>query len=588
MSDPPSRLRSILNHLRPHPAAPVNFHTLSPTTFLERAASIEPDAEAIFHITVNGAVLRRSYAEFADRARGLAYYFLKHGYRRVGILAPNTPAFLESIYGIVAAGAAIVPANYRLKPEDIAYIFDFAEVDCIIVDNEFVGLLDAYKEKHENVPLIIDMVDFLPREQVHACLKAVTNLVYQDTDATEGQLSGPFDDAVLEGLKHDISQGSHGWAGLHAQARSEDDMLAIPFTSGTTSKPKGVVYTHRGSYLAAMANIIESGLNVGRCKYLWTLPMFHAVGWTFPWSVVAVRGTNVCLRKIDYPLIWRLLKEEGITHFNAAPTVNTLLVAAKEAEKLPHEVKVTVAASPPTGYLFEQMTKLNLIPVHVYGMTETYGPITKCYTLPEWDHLPPTEKYAKMSRQGHGFITSQPIRVIKQDQPQGVLIDVAKDGKEIGEIVFMGNICAKEYYKDPAATRELFAGGVLHSGDLAVWHPDGSAQIQDRAKDIIISGGENISSVALESMLAQHPDILEAGAVAVPDSHWGERPKVYVTVKEGKSVTGDEIISWARHQSDISRFMVPREVEIVDELPKTSTGKIKKNDLREWAKRGRT
>ncbi|KAI1021574.1 hypothetical protein LB504_012904 [Fusarium proliferatum] len=587
MSDPPSRIRSILNHLRPHPTAPVNFHTLSPTTFLERAASIEPDAEAIFHITVNGAVLRRSYAEFADRARGLAYYFLKHGYRRVGILAPNTPAFLESIYGIVAAGAVIVPTNYRLKQDDIAYIFDFAEVDCIIVDNEFVGLLDAYKEKHQSVPLIVDMVDLPPRAHVHSCLEVVANLARQDTDATKGQLSGPFDEAVLEGLKHDIDQGSHGWAGLHAQARSEDDMLAIPFTSGTTSRPKGVVYTHRGAYLAALANIIESGLNIGRCKYLWTLPMFHAIGWTFPWSVVAVRGTNVCLRKIDYPLIWKLLKEEGITHFNAAPTVNTLLVAAKEAERLPQEVKVTVAASPPTGYLFEQMTKLNLMPVHVYGMTETYGPITKCYILPEWDNLPPQEKFAKMSRQGHGFITSQPIRVIKPDQPQGVLIDVARDGKEVGEIVFTGNICAKGYYKDPEATRQLFAGGVLHSGDLAVWHPDGSAQIQDRAKDIIISGGENISSVALESMLAQHPDILEAGAVAVPDSHWGERPKVYITVKDGKSVKGEEVISWAKHQSDISKFMVPREVEVVDELPKTSTGKIKKNVLREWAKHGR-
>ncbi|UPK89342.1 hypothetical protein LCI18_000277 [Fusarium solani-melongenae] len=565
MSGPPSRIRSILNHLRPHPAASPSFHTLSPTTFLERAASIEPDAEAIFHITVNGAVLRRSYAEFADRARGLAYYLLKHGYRRVGILAPNTPAFLESIYGIVAAGAVIVPANYRLKPDDISYIFDFAEVDCIVVDNEFVGLLDAYKEKHQNVPFIVDL----------------------DTDATEGQLCGPFDEAVLEGLKHDIDQGSQGWAGLHAQARSEDDMLAIPFTSGTTSRPKGVVYTHRGAYLATLANIIESGLNIGRCKYLWTLPMFHAIGWTFPWSTVAVRGTNVCLRKVDYPLLWKLLKEEGITHFNAAPTVNTLLVAAKEAERLPQEVKVTVAASPPSGHLFEQMTNLNLIPVHVYGMTETYGPITKCYTLPEWDDLPPHEKYAKMARQGHGFITSLPIRIIKPDQPQGVLIDVAKDGKEIGEIVFLGNICAKEYYKDPEATRQLFAGGVLHSGDLAVWHPDGSAQILDRAKDIIISGGENISSVALESMLVEHPDVLEAGVVAVPDSHWGERPKAYVTVKEGKAVTGDEIISWAKHQSDISRFMVPREVEVVNELPKTSTGKIKKNVLREWAKHGR-
>ncbi|KAF7550205.1 hypothetical protein G7046_g8092 [Stylonectria norvegica] len=564
MSGPPSRIRSILNHLRPQSPIPPHVHTLSPTIFLERAAAIEPNAEAIFHVTVNGAILRRSYGEFADRARGLAYYLKKHSYKRVGILAPNTPAFLESIYGIVAAGGVVVPVNYRLKQDDISYIFDFAEVDCIIVDAEYVGLLDSFRKKHANVPLVID----------------------EDTDATEGQLCGPFDEAVLEGLNYDHEQGHLGWAGLHSQARDEDDMLAIPFTSGTTSKPKGVVYTHRGAYLATLANIIESGLNIDRCKYLWTLPMFHAMGWTFPWSVVAVRGVNVCLRKIDYALLWKLLKEEGITHFNAAPTVNTLLTAHKDAERLPQKVLVTVAASPPSGHLFEKMTDLNLIPVHVYGMTETYGPITKCYTLPEWDDLPPHEKYAKMARQGHGFITSLPIRIIKPDQPEGVLIDVAKDGKEIGEIIFYGNICAKEYFKDPEATRKLYAGGALHSGDLAVWHPDGSAQIMDRAKDIIISGGENISSVALESMLAEHPDILEAGVVAIPDSHWGERPKAYVTVKEGKTVQGDEVISWAKHQSDISKFMVPREVEVVKELPKTSTGKIKKNVLREWAKHG--
>lgn len=339
---------------------------------------------------------------------------------------------------------------------------------------------------------------------------------------------------------------------------------------------------------------------------------FHAVGWTFPWSVCAVRGTHVCLRKIDYPLIWKLLKEEGITHFNAAPTVNTLLCAHADAEVLPRPVRVTVAASPPTAHLFEQMTNLNLLPVHVYGLTETYGPITRGYMLPEWDQLPKHEKYANMARQGHGFLTALPARVIKADQPEGVLIDVAKDGKEIGEIVFSGNICCKGYYKDAEATRKLFAGGVLHSGDLAVLHPDGSIQIQDRAKDIIISGeppnpsprhnykplltnhphpptgGENISSVALESMLVEHPAILEAGVVAVPDSHWGERPKAYVTVK-GDAQTelrGSEVIEWARTHSAISKFMVPREVEIVRELPKTSTGKIKKNELREWAKKG--
>ncbi|KAK1955999.1 AMP-binding enzyme [Colletotrichum sublineola] len=569
MSSPPSRLKNILGHFlssapkKDEPQPKHHIHQLSPTFFLERAAAIEPDAEAIFHVTANGQTLRRTYTEFADRARGLAYYLKKHGFKRVGILAPNTPAFLESIFGIAAAGGVNVGVNYRLKPDDITYIFDFAEVDSIIVDREFVPLLDEFKTKHPNVPFIVDT----------------------DTDATEGELSGPFDDAVLEGLQYDSLHGQ-GWAGLHSQCGNEDDMLAIPFTSGTTSRPKGVVYTHRGAYLAAIGNVIESGLNyhTGRCRYLWTLPMFHAVGWTFPWAVTAVRGTHVCLRKIDYPLIWKLLKEEGVTHFNAAPTVNTLLCSAKEAEKLPHEVRVTVAASPPSAHLFEQMTNLNLFPVHVYGMTETYGPITKGYHMPSWETLPTSEKYAKMARQGHGFVTSLPIRVVKTEQPEGVLVDVAKDGKEIGEIVFFGNICAKEYYKDPDATRKLFDGGALHSGDLAVWHPDGSAQILDRAKDIIISGGENISSVALEGMLVQHPDLLEAAVIAVPDSHWGERPKAYVTVKEGKALKGEDLILWAKHQSNISKFMVPREVEVVNELPKTSTGKLKKNVLREWAK----
>lgn len=308
----------------------------------------------------------------------------------------------------------------------------------------------------------------------------------------------------------------------------------------------------------------------------------------FPWAVTAVRGTHYCLRKIDYPLIWSLLKSEPITHFNAAPTVNTLLCASPSAAKLEKPVRVTVAASPPTAHLFEQMTNLNLIPVHVYGLTETYGPITKGYHMPAWEEIPLKEKYAHMARQGHGFLTSLSIRIIKPEQPPNILIDVAKDGKEIGEIVFLGNICAKEYYKDPSATEKLFAGGVLHSGDLAVWHEDGSAQILDRAKDIIISGGENISSVALEAMLVQHPKVLEAGVVAVSDSHWGERPKAFITVKEGEKLEGEDVIQWAKKESSISRFMVPREVEIVEELPKTSTGKVKKNVLRQWAKGDRS
>ncbi len=402
--------------------------------------------------------------------------------------------------------------NYRLKPEDITYIFEHADVEAIIVDAEFLPLLHGFRKANPKIPLIVDA----------------------DTDATEGELSGQFDEAVLEGLKYDAESGAKGWVGLETQVGNEEDVIALAYTSGTTARPKGVEYTHRGAYVAALGNVIESGLNFhngrwlvnsrafsslfvrvsrsrqtscGAClspvsfalnskadsdiydsRYLWTLPMFHAMGWTFPWAVTAVRGTHYCLRKVDYPEIWRLLKDEHITHYNAAPTVNTILCADKEAARLPHHVQVTVAASPPTPHLFEQMTQLNLHPVHVYGLTETYGPITKGYILPSWDLLRKQEKYKKMARQGHGFVTSLPIRVIKTDVPEGTIVDVKMDGKELGEIVCLGNICAKGYYKDSVATRKLFSGGVLHTGDLAVWHDDGAAQILDRAKDIIISG----------------------------------------------------------------------------------------------------
>ncbi|KAJ6144777.1 Acetate/butyrate--CoA ligase peroxisomal [Penicillium chermesinum] len=554
MSGVSSRLASLLAHVKPGSTpAPLehsfNRHTLSPTFFLPRAAAIEPDAEAIYHVTADNQILRRSYRETAERASGFAYYLKKHGYARVGILAPNTPAFLESIFGIAAAGLINVAVNYRLKGEDIAYIFEHGGVDIILVDKEFEPLLKTYRAQNPNVPFLVD----------------------DDKFSEPWKPIGNFGAAIQEGWDYDKEVGGHGWAGLEAQAADEESIIALAYTSGTTARPKGVEYTHRGCYLAAVGNLIESGLNFhsGRAKYLWTLPMFHAMGWTFPWAVTAARGTHYCLRKIDYPMIWRLLKEEKVTHFNAAPTVNTLLCNDPNAEKLSHYVRVTVAASPPTPHLFEQMTNLNLHPVHVYGMTETYGPITKGYHLPQWEDLPLKEKYQKMARQGHGFITSLPVR---------------KDGKEIGEIVFVGNICARGYYKDPEATRKLFAGGVLHSGDLAVWHPDGAIQILDRAKDIIISGGENISSVALESMLATHPDILEVGVVSVPDSHWGERPKAFVTVKSSKTLEGKDVIAWARNVSGISKFMIPREVEVVSELPKTSTGKIRKNVLREWVK----
>jgi acyl-CoA synthetase (AMP-forming)/AMP-acid ligase II len=441
---------------------------------------------AIYHVTANKKVLKRTYAEFADRARGFAYYLKKYGYKRVGILATNTPAFLEAVFAAGGADAVQIgllissqivtsidqfkAINYRLKHDDISYIFQHSEADVIVVDEEFIDLLDEYRKERPDIPLIIDT----------------------DTDQNDAENGGAYDRAVLEGLKYDEELGGKGWEGLTTQVEDEDSTIALAYTSGTTARPKGVEYTHRGTYLAALANVIESGLNIEtngqRAKYLWTLPMFHATGWTFPWSVTSARGTHYCLRKIDYPEIWRVLKEEGITHFNAAPTVNTLLCADKNAEKLPRHVRVTVAGSPPTPLLFQQMTALNLHPVHVYGMTETYGPITKCYFKSEWNDLPEDEKFANMSRQGNGFITSTAVRVIRKDLPEGVIVDVARDGNEIGEIVFTGNICARGYYRDPEATRQLWAGGFIHSGDLAVWYKNGEVKILDRAKDIIISG----------------------------------------------------------------------------------------------------
>lgn len=479
-----------------------NHHSLSPTLFLPRAAQIEPDAPAIYHRNVNNHVIRRTYGEFADRASAFAYFLKKKGYKRIGVLLTNTPSFLYTTFGAGAAGAIVIAINYRLKKDDISYIFQHADADYIIVDREFTDLLDDYRAAKPNVPILVD----------------------DDTnDTNTGEEQGAFGDALREGAEYDKQNGSQGWDGLAAQAPNEMDVNALAYTSGTTARPKGVEYTHRGCYLGAVGNVIESGLGyhgTERAKYLWTLPMFHAMGWTFPWAVTAARGTHYCLRKIEYPYIWKLLKEEGITHFCAAPTVNTLLCADSNASKLEQPVRVTVAASPPTAHLFEVMTGLNLHPVHVYGLTETYGPITKGYHLQNWTDLPVKERYAKMARQGHGFVMSLPVRVIKtgDDVELSHIEDVNKDGKEIGEIVFLGNICVRGYYKDEAATRKLFAGGVLHSGDLAVWHPDGAIQILDRAKDIIISGTSNSHTSPILLCITFHMLIPSQAAKTSPAS----------------------------------------------------------------------
>jgi acyl-CoA synthetase (AMP-forming)/AMP-acid ligase II len=561
MPGPRDRLAQLSSHISAARCDRHNRHHLSPTHFLPRAAEIEPAAIAVHHTGADGISFRRSYAELARRASGLAYHLRHNAFERVGILCPNTPAFLESLFAIGAAAGVSVGINSRLSVDDIAFILVQSEVDLVVVDRELVPLLDEFRRLRPSIKFLID--------------------------EDRGVGIGDYEDAIASGIALDDSQGARGWAGLEAQADDEDDMIALAYTSGTTSRPKGVTYTHRGVYLAALANVVESGLNMAtaRCGYLWTLPMFHATGWTFPWAVTAARGTHYCLRTIDHAHIWQLLSHEPISNFCAAPTVNTLLCASPAARRLERPVRVTVAASPPSAHLLQQMEQLNLLPVHVYGLTETYGPITKGYFIPQWAQLPPGERYEKMARQGHGFLTALPLRVVKPAAAgRGEFIDVERNGLEIGEVICFGNICAKEYYKDPEATRKMFLGGGLHSGDLAVHHEDGSVQIVDRAKDIIISGGENISSVALEALLVQHDAVLEAAVVAVEDAQWGERPMAFVTLKEGAQLRPADLIAWARGRRSISRFMVPREVAVVRELPKTGTGKLQKNVLRSWAK----
>ncbi|KAI4141768.1 MAG: hypothetical protein LQ340_007542 [Diploschistes diacapsis] len=325
MSAPQSRLARLLSHFTTSSLATStaidtfehnhHIHQLSPTFFLPRAAEVEPDALAIYHLSSNSTIIRRTYRDFADRARGLAYYIKHKGWRKVGILCPNTPAFLEAIFGIAAAGAVNVGVNYRLQATDVAYIFGHSDAEAIIVDAAYEPLLSSYRQAHPLIPILVD----------------------SDTNSS----SGPYCAAILEGLQLDTTAGSLGWAGLSAQCADEHSLIALAYTSGTTGRPKGVEYTHRGAYLAALGNVIESGLayHSSRARYLWTLPLFHAMGWTFPWAVTAARGTHYCLRQIDYPEIWRLLKEERITHFSAAPTVNTLLCADKGAQRLEQEVR---------------------------------------------------------------------------------------------------------------------------------------------------------------------------------------------------------------------------------------------------------
>jgi fatty-acyl-CoA synthase len=513
---------------------------LTPVSFLERSACVFPDRTAVVH-----GPRRYTYRQFADRANRLASALRADGlarHDRVAFLCPNIPAMLEAHYGVPAAGGILVAINTRLGTDEIGYILGHSGARFLFVDAELEGLVKPLG------------------------LQALTMVRVDDT----GAAGDPYEDFLGRGTTEPVAS----WL------ESEDETIAINYTSGTTGRPKGVMYSARGAYLNAIGEVIESGLGFG-ARYLWTLPMFHCNGWCFTWGVTAVGGTHICLRKVESGRIWDLLESEGITHYNGAPTVQIGVVNDPRAHRLARPVTVTVAGAPPSPTLLAKLKELNFRPVHVYGLTETYGPHTVCEWHPEWDALPGEEQARLAARQGQGYAVFDLVRVV-----DGEMRDVPRDGETLGEVVMRGNNVMTGYFEQPEATAEAFRGGWFHSGDIGVWHPDGYIELRDRQKDIIISGGENISTIEVEQAVAKHPAVLECAVVAIPDDKWGERPKAFVTLKPGAAATEADIVDFCRQH--IAHFKCPAAVAFGD-LPKTSTGKIQKFVLRdrEWAGRAK-
>jgi fatty-acyl-CoA synthase len=513
---------------------------LTPLSFLARSAAVFPDKTAVVH-----GDRRYAYRELEARVHRLASALRARGlgrHDRVAFLCPNIPAMLEAHYGVPAAGGVLVAINTRLNTDEIGYILQHSGARFLFVDAELEGLVKPLD---------------LPR---------VTVVRVDDTGAP----GDPYEDFLATGAPDPVES----WL------EDEEETISINYTSGTTGRPKGVMYSHRGAYLNALGEIIETGMSFDT-RYLWTLPMFHCNGWCFTWGVTAVAGAHICLRRVEPARIWELIDGEGVTHYNGAPTVQIGVVNHPQAHRLARPVTVTVAGAPPSPTLLGRLKELGFRPVHVYGLTETYGPHTVCAWHEEWDALPPDEQARLAARQGQGYVVADLVRVVDGD-----LRDVPRDAQTLGEVVMIGNNVATGYFEQPDATAEAFRGGWFHSGDLAVWHPDGYIELRDRKKDIIISGGENISTIEVEQAVAKHPAVLECAVVAIPDEKWGERPKAFVTLKPGAAATEGEIIEFCRQH--IAHFKCPAAVEFGD-LPKTSTGKVQKFVLRdkEWGGRAK-
>ena len=527
---------------------PANFQPLTPLAFLERAAAVFPDQTAIIHG-------RRSstYAEFYARARRLASALAKRGISRgdtVSVMLANTPAMLEAHYGVPMTGAVLNTLNTRLDASTIAFTIDHAETKILITDREFSKTIREAVSLATTKPLLID---------------------YDDPEFTgAGDCLGAIEYEAL------LAEGTEDFA----WKLPDDEWRAITlnYTSGTTGDPKGVVYHHRGAYLLAIGNVVTCGM-AKHPVYLWTLPMFHCNGWCFPWSISAVAGTHVCLRAVRARAMYDAIADHKVTHLCGAPIVMaTLLNApASETRPLPHVVEFFTAAAPPPEAVLAAMRAAGFNVTHLYGMTETYGPAVINDWHHEWDALDPAEQASRKARQGVRYLPLEALDVLDPD----TMRPVPRDGQTLGEVMFRGNVVMKGYLKNRPATEKAFAGGWLHSGDLGVMHPDGYVQLKDRSKDIIISGGENISSIEVEDALYKHPSVQAAAVVAKPDEKWGETPCAFVELKPGAEISADDIIAWCRNH--LASYKCPRHV-VFTELPKTSTGKIQKFKLRELAK----
>ncbi len=517
---------------------------LTPLLYLERAAEVFAAKEAIVH-----GDRRLTYADAARHATRLARALQATGIEpgdRVAYLLPNVPEMLVAHFGVPLARAVLVAINTRLSSEEIRTILDHSGARLLVVDTELAPKV---------APLAGE-------------LRSVEEIVTLD----DAGVPSPLDATAYDEL---LARGSD--EPLPWRVDDEERVISINYTSGTTGQPKGVMYTHRGAYLNALAELVHSHHSAATV-YLWTLPMFHCNGWCTTWGVTAIGGRHVCLRAVDPARIWELIRSEGVTHLNAAPTVLISLANAPEAAPFPRPITVTTAGAPPSPTIIAAMEGLGARLVHVYGLTETYGPHTVCEVQEALGDADAEGRARFLARQGVAYVVADPIRVVDAEMD-----DVPRDGATMGEVVMRGNNVMKGYFADPDATADAFRGGWFHSGDVAVWHPDGYIELRDRAKDIIISGGENISTIEVEQAIASHPAVLECAVVAVPHEKWGERPKAFVLLKPGADATEAAII--AHVQDRIARYKAPDRIDFVAELPKTSTGKIQKYVLRdkEWA-----